>query len=181
MIITAYQTLENRDNIDEIETDGPYICSRKDAWLGSGYYFWDSNIAWAISWGKNSYEKFQKEYVIGRCQLDLSQYCFDLFGNVAHQIDLKEVIEVMKRSGKIRSGHRLIMPNIIEFLKVNGLFPYRSIRIGDTPSSMHVHFSGQETKREYMLVNQRVQICVIERKGVILHPFDVIYPEKYLT
>lgn len=181
MIVTAYQTLEDRDNIDEIETDGPYICTRRDAWLGTGYYFWDSNMDWAISWGENSYLRFQKEYVIGRCWIDLSQKCFDLLGNVAHQLELKEVIEVMKNSGKIRQGQRLIMPNIIEFLKRNEIFPYKSIRIGDNNETIQIHFNDQKRKREYMLINQRVQICVIERKDVILQPFDVIYPERYLS
>jgi hypothetical protein len=30
-----------------------------------------------------------------------------------------------------------------------------------------------------MVINQRVQICVIDKKDVILRPFNVIYPVKY--
>ena len=40
----AYQTLENRNNPDQIEEQGPFLCNRKSAWLGEGYYFWDSFI-----------------------------------------------------------------------------------------------------------------------------------------
>lgn len=31
----------------------PVICRRKDAWLGNGYYFWDSDVD-AIHWGNSS-------------------------------------------------------------------------------------------------------------------------------
>lgn len=48
-----YQTLEDKDNDEEIERHGPYFCSvyeidgspkkgSKEPWLGGGYYFWDT-------------------------------------------------------------------------------------------------------------------------------------------
>ncbi len=43
---------------------------------------------------------------------------------------------------------------------------------------LKLHFKSG--KGEYMIINQRVQICVIEKKEVLLRPFSVIYPEKYL-
>ena len=55
MSTTAYQTLEDRDNPDEIETNGSYRCRSSNAWLGIGYYFWDSNAQWANEWGEKSY------------------------------------------------------------------------------------------------------------------------------
>jgi hypothetical protein len=177
MIVTAYQTLEDKDNVDEIETEGPFKCTRSDAWLGHGFYFWDTNMKWAIAWGENSYTRRGKGYVIGRCEIDLANSCFDLHGNVAHQQELKETIEVLKSSGKLKSGHRLILGGILEFLKNEGLFQYKSIRIGDNNDPLKVHFN--ERKGEFMVINQRVQICVVERMGVILHPFSIVYPEKY--
>jgi len=102
-VVTAYQTLEDKDNIDEIELDGPFECRRSDAWLGFGYYLWDTNIEWAKSWGLTSYERKGKDYVIGRCEVDLSQSCFDLVGSVQHWSDFIEVIQVMIDSKKIRN------------------------------------------------------------------------------
>lgn len=180
MIITAYQTLEDKDNLDEIETDGPYECRRDDAWLGYGYYFWDTNMEWAIAWGENSYKRKNKEYLIGRCLLDLSKDCFDLMGNVSHQQDILQTIEVLKESGKLKENSKLILPNIISYLKLKGLFPYKSIRANDNYSKVvQMHFN--ERKWEYMFINQRVQVCVIDVKEVILRPFKVIYPDKYIT
>ncbi|NIJ52335.1 hypothetical protein [Dyadobacter arcticus] len=176
MIVTAYQTLEDKDNLDEIETEGPFKCTRSDAWLGYGFYFWDTNMKWAIAWGENSYTRRGKGYVVGRCEVDLSNRCFDLHGNVAHQLELKEIIEVLKRSGKFRTGNRLILSSILEFLKNEGLFEYKSIRIGDNNDPLKIHFT--ERRGEFMVINQRVHICVIERKDVILHPFSIVYPER---
>lgn len=179
MIITAYQTLEDKDNIDEIETDGPFICTRADAWLGTGHYFWDTNLEWAISWGENSYKRNGKEYVIGRCQLDLSKSCFDLVGNVEHQMELQEVIDVLRSSGKLGATEDVLMPNLIQYLKLKGIFFYKAIRCNDNHDKVvQIYFKSK--RKEYMVINQRVQVCVIDKKEVILRPFAVIYPEKYL-
>ncbi len=37
----------------------------------------------------------------------------------------------------------------------------------------------QQEPKEYMMINQRVQICVIKKKDVLLRSFEVVYPEKY--
>lgn len=178
MIITAYQTLEDRDNIDQIEMEGPFICNRADAWLGTGHYFWDSNMTWAISWGENSYKRNGKEYVIGRCRLDLTT-CFDLVGNVEHQTALYEIIEVLKSSGKMKNPDEMLMPNLIQYLKRKGVFLYKSIRCCDNhDKAVQIHFNAR--RKEYMIINQRVQVCVIDKKEVILRPFSIVYPEKYL-
>ena len=49
---TIYQTLENRDNADEVERDGPFLCNRKNAWLGTGYYFGDTFVELAGGGGR---------------------------------------------------------------------------------------------------------------------------------
>ena len=179
MIVEAFQTLEDLDNIDHIETEGPFECKRSGAWLGFGYYFWDTNMDWAIAWGINAYEKINKEYVIGRCKINLGLDCFDLVGNVQHQIDLREVIDVMIKSKKIKNTDEAIVPNVILFMKANNLFTFKSIRAADMHSKI-VGLQFKKDKKEYMVINQRVQICVIEKKDVLLRPFSVIYPEKYL-
>lgn len=39
-----YQTVEDRNNPDDVEQHGPFLCTNKMAWLGHGYYFWDTFI-----------------------------------------------------------------------------------------------------------------------------------------
>ncbi len=182
-MVNAYQTLEDKDNIDHVETSGPFKCTRRDAWLGHGYYFWDTNIEWAKEWGVNSYKKQNKDFIIGKCIVDITNECFDLVGSVASQLELIDAINLFKASGFINPPqHRLILPNIIEYLKKKDIFKYKSIRASDiTNKVIRLNFSDYEYKREYMIINQRIQICVIEKKNVVLPPFKIIYPEIYST
>ena len=48
MVVEGYQTLEDKDNLDEVELDGPFPCRHKGAWLGFGSYLWDTRVDWAI-------------------------------------------------------------------------------------------------------------------------------------
>jgi len=177
MIITAYQTLEDTDNIDAIEMDGPFKCTRTDAWLGPGYYFWDTNMNWAIGWGESSYNKKGLDYIIARCNLDLTN-CFDLVGNVQHQFDLVECIKVYKASEKSKTRREPVIPELIEFMKRKGIFTYNSIRSSDNPDTKRVFYVPD--RNNFVVVNQRVQVCVIDKRNVLLRPFKVVYPEKYL-
>lgn len=53
---TLYQTVEDRNNPSEIETEGPFLCVRNNAWLGRGYYFWDTFVELAHWWGNTIYQ-----------------------------------------------------------------------------------------------------------------------------
>ena len=37
-MVKAFQTLEDMDNIDIVELNGPFPCTHKGAWLGYGCY-----------------------------------------------------------------------------------------------------------------------------------------------
>ena len=68
----AYQTLENRNNPDKIEEQGPFLCSHKNAWLGKGYYFWDSFIENAHWWGQKG-ARYKNGYVICESTFELDE------------------------------------------------------------------------------------------------------------
>jgi len=176
MIVVAYQTLEDRDNIDQIEAEGPYICRRHGSWLGLGYYLWDTKYEWSYEWGVNSYERNGKGFVIAECRLDLSKDCFDLVGSVQHQMDFLEIIQQMIISKRIKNEKEAIVPNLIQFMKTKGVFNFKSIRANDFHKDI-VRLKFRNDKNEYMVLNQRVQICVITKKDVLLQPFRVIYPK----
>ena len=179
MIVEAFQTLEDKDNIDEVEMGGPFPCNHRGAWLGTGCYLWDTRYEWALDWGRFAYQNRGKNFIIGRCQVDLSKECFDLFGNVGHQVEFQKIIEVMLKSGKIKNEKDKLVANIIEFMKRKDIFPYKSIRAADMHNVKKYYFrvdSKTNEPKEYMMINQRVQICVIAKKDVILLPFKVVYP-----
>lgn len=182
MIVEAFQTLEDKDNIDIVELDGPFPCTHKGAWLGYGCYLWDTRFDWAIDWGHIAYTSKQKVFIIGRTWIDITKECFDLMGNVQHQFDFQEIIKVMIESKKIKRDEDAIVANVIEFMKTKGLFPFKSIRAADMRNVKKYYFridSKTGIPKEYMMINQRVQICVIKKKDVLLRSFEVVYPEKY--
>lgn len=177
MIVTGYQTLEDKDNIDVIELEGPFECTHRGSWLGTGAYLWDTNIKWAHEWGNIGYQKREKNYVIAQTQLNLEHECFDLLGSVSCQQDLIECIDVMIASGKIKDAKQAVIPNLIHFMKEIGIFTYSSIRAADIHKGiMRLKFRGD--RKEYSIIGQRVQICVIKRKDVILQPLKVVFPEN---
>ena len=123
MTVDGYQTLEDRNNITEVEQNGPFICNRTDAWLGTGYYFWDTNMEWAKNWGFNSYERRGQGYVIGHCKLNLEK-CFDIAGIVAHQTEFEQVYLALRASGKLNGKPKPRVKDCLAFLIRNS--PYAS-------------------------------------------------------
>ena len=55
-----FQTLEDRNNPDEVESQGPFICTN-NPWLGKGYYFWDTFLDLAHWWGTKAFFKLRNK------------------------------------------------------------------------------------------------------------------------
>ncbi|MEM1122282.1 MAG: hypothetical protein AAGJ18_17685, partial [Bacteroidota bacterium] len=151
MKVIGYQTLEDRDNVDEVETMGPYKCDRRGAWLGHGYYFWDTNREWAHDWGRNSYERRKLNYIIGQAVIKIDEKIFDLFGNVGHQQDFKEACELITNDSKWNKNKQLTVGMVLQFLKNKGFFDYNGIRANDYPKNViRVNFAAN--KGEHTLI-----------------------------
>jgi hypothetical protein len=171
MTITAYQTLEDRNNRDEVETEGPFICTRTDAWLGTGYYFWDSDIHWAHDWGKKS----RKRYLICGAQIDIDDNTLDLIGNIAQKLEFAEIMKALKEKDAENEDYVVTVPKVLEYMKKFQNFKYNSIRAADYPkASETITFGGRYG--EYMYLYERVQVCLINKNNLILQSFRVIYP-----
>lgn len=175
MRITAYQTLEDRENPDEIESNGPYKCRSSNAWLGIGYYFWDSNVQWAHEWGEKSYSN---DYIICEAGIVVDESCFDLVGNISHQIELIEIIGEFKRSGYLSDKGTVYLGQLIQLMKNHGVFEYNSIRANDNKKAFNLMFT--KNNREGTTLLRRTQICLVDKTNLILRTFRIIYPEHYM-
>lgn len=176
-MLTGYHTVEDRDNPDEIEADGPFKCTRRDAWLGPGYYFWDTRIMWAHKWGKDAYERKGYNYVICQAELDNSpSIMFDLFGNILHQEEFLQAYLLLKTQLD-KSGKYPLVSEVLHFLHKQNLMTYKSVRAGDNGNEAYdIDF---QPKREFMTIRQRVQICLFEKNGITLQNFQIVFPEHY--
>lgn len=80
----------------------PKMCERADAWLGTGYYFWD-DFEDAIIWGNNS-KRRTKKFEIYSANIETSKMLNTVF-NEEHYTFYKKQIEkvgknILKKTGK---------------------------------------------------------------------------------
>ncbi len=173
-----YQTLEDRENAFEIERDGPFRCRRNDAWLGEGYYFWDSHKTLGHWWGKITYGK--NKYVICESTCILDQDCWDLHGEGKHRKEFKEAaIELSKSHTK----NDPTVPEIIEFLKRKRFFTYQAIRIfGINSMNRKDEYSNRVIFHHklpgYFDLNPTIQICLFRRDVCSFNGYKIVYPER---
>lgn len=174
MFLTCYQTLEDRNNPDEIEQKGPFICSRNDFWLGKGYYFWDTNIEWAHAWGQ-FYVK--NGYVICKTLLRHDEFLFDLWGNVAHQQAFRDILTVLQK--RVPKGEEIVVRHVLVSSQKTGSFLFNGIRAFDEPNEVQTirYNSG---RKEVLIINQRVQICLLNQKSLVSQDFRIVFPNHYV-
>ncbi len=178
----VHQTLEDRDNADHVEEQGPFaVDDIKHSYLGSGYYFWDDHIELAEWWGEC---RINGNYII--CEGDLKvpkEQFFDLVGCRKDQIYFLEVIKKLNL-GKLKIGA------IIELLKdlerrpnKKGIFPFKVIRAVDiyTRSKYNQEIMKFAEKRNGLAnLSPMMIICLIKKNKVLLPTYRIIYPDKYV-
>ena len=187
-----YQTLEDR-NINEIEAHGPFFCSLYDdngqrksgirePWLGEGYYFWDSRKEDARWWGKITYNKKQKGYVICHTTYDAqSPLLYDLVGDLSAFDEFVEIASIIREKKKQK---RISFPFVLKYLMEHDSdFTYKAVRvcpISTNYSGTNITFPCQEGETPIHLSKLgKVQICFFDKTLLIqsfeiveTHPFD---------
>ncbi len=187
---TGYHTVEDRGNPDYIEMEAPFLCERDDAWLGHGYYFWDTNITWAHEWGNGNMNRVRNPwldgYVICKAAIENApEIMFDLVGNVEHQLEFEAMIELLEADESYHR-ERPVVAEILQFMNDQGFFTYKSVRAADYPPKKIVEVDfrpskgGQAPQRPpFMIIGQRFQVCLFEKSAVTLRDFSIIFPSNY--
>lgn len=184
----AFQTLENRD-IDKIEKDGPFKCSKGNAWLGDGYYFWDSFIEVAHWWGTDGAFYKTPGYVICQAFFEFNEEkCFNLVDNPEHLEMFNETKNVLRKEG-LYEDNKTTVARIIEFLKrKNKSFNFEAIRAYGVNSIGKNSFYSNRTifvyKNEkagfqYLDSTPAIQICFFRKNSLGLNKYKIIYPPEY--
>ena len=181
-MINGFHTVEDRNNPDYIELEGPFLCEREDAWLGHGYYFWDTRIELAHHWGRGvNYKRTGYVICLGLINDD-PRILWDLDGRVSHQEEFVQAMDLMIEAGIFTNSDESKVSTIITFLKDQGMLSYYAIRAADENRDTHfIRFkTSTEPKQAKMRLRQRVQICLLEKNELTLHDFSIVFPEKYL-
>ena len=181
-----YQTLEDRNNPDEIEREGPFKCGTDTSWLGDGYYFWDTFDELAHFWGKNSgYEN----YVICKAQADLSEnLCYDLFGNTTHIKDFRNILNFMEREGILND--KTTVKRVISYMRAKNLFQHYAIKVVGVNSIsekednkdfiLRLKFIDHKKSPVYLDMLPPIQVCIFNCSKVSLSDYRIIYPDIYV-
>lgn len=174
-MIHLYQTVENKENPDELEEHGPIYC-KDNAWLGPGYYFWDSFIENAHWWGKKHYAN---NYMICADESDGEEDVFDLVGNTQH---MKEMRIAADKIRKCYPGRSLKVARVLAIIKGDlKSFPYKAVRANAINSKSYFGLKDQIIyfiKGKYLELLPPIQICVFD-KTFLKGNFRVIYPSQY--
>jgi hypothetical protein len=181
---TVYQTLEDRDNPDEVEQNGPFVCRRKGAWLGEGHYFWESFIQNAHWWGEECND-YLYGYVICSAYYDLDDInCFNLVDNPEHINLFIKAIELMREKNLFSTN--TTVSRVINFLK-NDLkfFKYHATRVYGVnskkrESAYHVFLNFKAGDYQYLDLRPAIQICFYEKNSLNLRNYKIVYPDKYI-
>jgi len=182
MKLTLFQTLEDRENPEHVESSGPFKCSRNDAWLGEGYYFWEGHIELAHFWGRN-YDR----YIICQADAVLDNNCWDLHNSAELRKEFVEILETLHAAGVINKADALVS-QVIEFFKAKGKFNYSSIRVLGMESLSNIRANKTFIRRlkfkrnsfQYFDLIPPVQICLIKKNALSLHNFLIVYPSHYV-
>ncbi|MCC5920183.1 MAG: hypothetical protein LAT68_07900 [Cyclobacteriaceae bacterium] len=182
----AYQTLDNRD-IHEIESKGPFLCKRMNAWLGEGYYFWDSFIENAHWWGESG-ARYNNGYVICESSYDLDdEKCFNLVDNPSHLDQFNGIKKILVERGLYKVEETTVA-RVIEFIKKIGVFNFEAIRVfGINSVGQRSSFSnrtifvykGGKNALQYLDSTPAIQINFLSKKGLNRRGFKIVYPLEY--
>lgn len=180
-MIRGYQTLEYRNNNDEIELNGPFLCQNPNAWLGKGYYFWDRRLEWAHEWGKNCMKKRNmawKGYVIVEALLNNEEeIMFDLYGNPEHQEEFRVIKDYLEQSKAFHLNQPSVN-EILQFMVEKDIFAYKSVRAADNNPNTIKDIPFNHRGKELMRIGQRVQICLYEKSPLTLRSFSLVHTYK---
>jgi hypothetical protein len=182
----AYQTLEDRD-IHRIESDGPFACHSKNAWLGKGYYFWDSVIDIAHWWGVEG-ASYQNGYVICESAFELDENkCFNLVDNPAHLDQFNQVKTILKERNLYVEGQTTVA-RVINYLKEIDVFKFEAIRVYGvgsvgfrSPYSNRTIFIYKEGVKSFQYLDSMpaIQINFFKKDSLNRKGFNIIFPPEY--
>ena len=175
----GYHTVENRNNFDYIVDNVPFKCTKNNAWLSSGYYFWEHDLERAHLWGKMAYN--HSGYIICKFKLTLENL-FDLHGRRDHQNEYQALLETLKELNPNWNDKKIPVGYAIKILRElnnlqEGIFSFDSVRAADHPKPDYHKFV--EGRKEQMDLNPRIQICLFEKTKLNLSEMNMVYSEQY--
>jgi len=178
-----YQTIEDRDEADKVELTGPFPC-KKNPWLGSGFYFWDSDIHLGHWWGEYGYAS---NYMICESTCDYNERCWDLHNEYAHRVECKTLVDDIRKRISESDWNKLLFPKIINLIRQESAFnqKYDAIRACGIHSiakdyEHNVRFNFRDNLPAYLDLMPAIQICLFSKSALNRKGYQIVFPEMYV-
>lgn len=172
--VKLYQTIEDRDNPDYIESHGPFPCKRKDAWLGWGAYFWEDDFLQAKMWG----EQYKNGFVICESEYDADNKNYLDLTTRQHYEIMKKCQAMLETKTK---GDKVSLSQIIDFLKNAKKFPYKAIRFVFRKVDTNPIMVSERYQAVLLPPAESTQVCVISDGFLLDDKYKIIYPPHYVS
>ncbi|OAV70406.1 hypothetical protein Barb6_01743 [Bacteroidales bacterium Barb6] len=134
----------------------PILCKNKNAWLGTGYYFWYEEVD-AIHWGNNSKNK-KGHFEIYSADIDCKNVLDTVF-NEQEYIFWKGQIEKVASTISEKTGKKPTLKEVNEYLrdKAKWIDEVDGILFQDLPYS-------SDLLVEHFNYRKRIQIAIYKKK-----------------
>lgn len=172
--VKLHQTLEDRGNPDQIESQGPFVCKRSDAWLGHGAYFWEDDLPQATRWG----EQYPNGYVICESEYDADNKNYLDLTTKEHYESMKKCQAMLEKKTK---GDKVFLAQIIEFLKNANKFPYKAIRYAFRKVDTNPIMVSERYQAVLSSPVESTQVCVVKDDFLLNGKYKIIFPPDYVS
>ena len=178
-----YQTLEDRDNVDYVEANGPFLGNIRDTWLGKGYYYWDTFINSAHFWGWSSYKSKNKEYIIAKTELDIPS---ERLLNLLDPVDIQKFSTWIDEYELTFPNRKVTVEKVITHIQniMGSSFPYVAVKAVFNDCVNKPEYQNriyQKNGRAYLDLQPPIQMCIFDKSIIGQNNFKVIYPSDYLN
>lgn len=177
-----YQTLQYRNNNKEVLENGPGHCSRDDAWLYHGYYFWEESLKPAHYWGR---KWCNENYIICNAQCEINEdNCLDLVGNIKHDEYFTAALSKLKELGELTQ--QSTVQHVIHWLQKNSQFPFHASRAETSDSFDMSEYLTEDDFNEKVIydtrlsrtklkLNKAIQLCIYNLDKVNFSNFAIVF------
>jgi len=178
--LVGYHTQEFRI---EGELDSPILCDYRNAWLGSGYYFW-TEVEFAKYWGEDFKVRNTGYYDVYSAEIDVEN-CLNVVFNEQHYFFFLRCLEKAINYFQ-QKEERTTLKEVHEFLEYNfwGKLGITGILYDDLPSNSKnkpnrkYSVIGYEEygKTKFLYYKRRIQVVVFSLSEI--HNFNLFLGEQ---
>jgi len=180
-----YQTVKDKGNPKEIKENGPILCSNDDAWLGHGYYFWDTFEDLGHWWGQY---KLRVPYMLWKALCDFdTKSCLDLHGEPEHLALFISMIKLVKDQNIEDDPENTTVSDVLYYIRnVVGINHFTSVRvsgelsIGAKNLTYNLKLPFEIGKNQFLNLLPPIQLCIYDLEAMNFREHDLIYPDHYM-